>query len=77
MGQTLAEKILTSHSGRKVTAGEITISNVDLCLLQDGTGPLTIRQVEKLGVTKSTSPLRRRAKSSPTIISSFATSPLR
>jgi len=58
MGQTLAEKILSSHSGRKVTAGEITISKVDLCLLQDGTGPLTIRQVEKLGVTKLASPRR-------------------
>jgi len=58
MGQTLAEKLLSSHSGRKVTAGEITISSVDLCLLQDGTGPLTIRQVEKLGVTKLANPRR-------------------
>jgi 3-isopropylmalate/(R)-2-methylmalate dehydratase large subunit len=58
MGQTLAEKILSSHSGRKVSAGEITISAVDLCLLQDGTGPLTIRQVEKLGVTKLSNPRR-------------------
>ena len=58
MGQTLAEKILSSHSGRKVTAGEIAISTVDLCLLQDGTGPLTIRQTEKLGVTKLANPRR-------------------
>ncbi|OGC95695.1 MAG: hypothetical protein A2W25_04040 [candidate division Zixibacteria bacterium RBG_16_53_22] len=58
MGQTLAEKILSSHSGRKVTAGEITICAVDLCLLQDGTGPLTIRQTEKLGVTKLANPRR-------------------
>ena len=58
MGQPLAEKILSSHSGRKVTAGEITICAVDLCLLQDGTGPLTIRQTEKLGVTKLANPRR-------------------
>jgi 3-isopropylmalate/(R)-2-methylmalate dehydratase large subunit len=58
MGKTLAEKILGSHSGREVTAGEITIAKVDLCLLQDGTGPLTIRQVEKLGVTKLANPDR-------------------
>ena len=58
MGKTLAEKILSSHSGRDVSAGEITISKVDLCLLQDGTGPLTIRQVEKLGVTKLANPKR-------------------
>jgi 3-isopropylmalate/(R)-2-methylmalate dehydratase large subunit len=58
MGKTLAEKILSSHSGREVSAGEITISKVDLCLLQDGTGPLTIRQVEKLGVTKLANPQR-------------------
>ena len=58
MGKTLAEKILSSHSGRDVAAGEITIARVDLCLLQDGTGPLTIRQVEKLGVTKLANPDR-------------------
>lgn len=58
MGKTLAEKILSSHSGRDVTAGEIAIAKVDLCLLQDGTGPLTIRQVEKLGVTKLANPKR-------------------
>jgi 3-isopropylmalate/(R)-2-methylmalate dehydratase large subunit len=58
MGKTLAEKILSSHSGRDVTAGEITIAKVDLCLLQDGTGPLTIRQVEKLGITKLANPKR-------------------
>lgn len=58
MGKTLAEKILSSHSGRDVAAGEITIAKVDLCLLQDGTGPLTIRQVEKLGVTKLANPDR-------------------
>ncbi len=58
MGKTLAEKILGAHAGHDVSAGEITIANVDLCLLQDGTGPLAIRQLEKLGVEKLADPER-------------------
>jgi 3-isopropylmalate/(R)-2-methylmalate dehydratase large subunit len=58
MGKTLAEKILSAHAGHDVSAGEITIANVDLCLLQDGTGPLAIRQLEKLGVEKLADPER-------------------
>jgi 3-isopropylmalate/(R)-2-methylmalate dehydratase large subunit len=58
MGKTLAEKILSAHAGHDVSAGEITIANVDLCLLQDGTGPLAIRQLEKLGVEKLANPDR-------------------
>lgn len=58
MGKTLAEKILSAHAGHDVSAGEITIANVDLCLLQDGTGPLAIRQLEKLEVEKLANPDR-------------------
>ncbi len=58
MGKTLSEKILSTHSGHDVSAGEITIAKVDLCLLQDGTGPLAIRQLEKLGVEKLANPER-------------------
>lgn len=58
MGKTLAEKILGSHAGHDVSAGEIVIAKVDLCLFQDGTGPLAIRQLEKLGVTKFANPDR-------------------
>jgi homoaconitase/3-isopropylmalate dehydratase large subunit len=36
MGKTLAEKILGSHAGYDVSAGEIAIAKVDLCLFQDG-----------------------------------------
>lgn len=49
MGQTLAEKILSSHSSRQVKAGEFAIVNLDVVLMQDGTGPLTVRQLQKLG----------------------------
>ncbi len=58
MGKTLAEKILSNRAGHDVTAGEITIAKVDLCLFQDGTGPLAIRQLEKLGATKIANPKR-------------------
>ncbi len=49
MGKTLAEKILSSHAGYDVRAGELVIVRVDLAYVQDGTGPLTVRQFEKLG----------------------------
>ena len=44
MGLTLAEKILSKHAGKEVHAGEFVIVNVDVCLTQDGTGPLAVRQ---------------------------------
>ena len=49
MGKTLTEKILSSHAGHDVRAGELAIVRVDLAYVQDGTGPLTVRQFEKLG----------------------------
>ena len=58
MGQTIVEKIFSEHSGKEVKAGEIVIANIDLALAQDGTGPLTIRQIEKLGVEKLANPER-------------------
>ncbi len=58
MGKTLAEKILSGHAGYDVSAGEIAIAKVDICLAQDGTGPLAIRQLEKLGVKKLADPDR-------------------
>ncbi len=50
MGQTLAEKILSRKVGREVHAGETIVSAVDVVFVQDGTGPLTIRQLEELGL---------------------------
>ena len=58
MGKTLAEKILSSHAGHDVSAGEIAIASVDICIAQDGTGPLAIRQLEKLGIKKLANPDR-------------------
>ena len=49
MGLTLAEKILSQNAGLDVHAGDFAIFRVNLCLLQDGTGPLAVRQFRKLG----------------------------
>lgn len=48
MGKTLAEKILSIHTGKDVIPGEIIIANVDLAFVQDGTGPLTVDQFENM-----------------------------
>ncbi len=48
MGKTLTEKIFSEHIGRGVRAGEFVVSKVDIQLAQDSTGPLTVRQIEKL-----------------------------
>jgi len=49
MGKTLAEKIIGEHAGREVSAGEIVVAKVDLCYVQDGTGPLAMREFRELG----------------------------
>ena len=49
MGKTIAERILSEKSGQDAYAGDIVIPDVDLVFAQDGTGPLTIRQLNKLG----------------------------
>ena len=56
MGQTLAEKILSEHADKEVHPGELAIVSVDVCLTQDGTGPLAVRQLEKLDMIKAAHP---------------------
>jgi 3-isopropylmalate/(R)-2-methylmalate dehydratase large subunit len=58
MGKTLAEKIIGSHAKKDVSAGEIALVNVDVCLTQDGTGPLAIRQLQKINLEKAVNPKR-------------------
>ena len=58
MGKTLAEKIIGSHAKKDVTAGEIALVGVDVCLTQDGTGPLAIRQLQKINLEKAANPKR-------------------
>ncbi|MFQ5896176.1 MAG: 3-isopropylmalate dehydratase large subunit, partial [Nitrospinota bacterium] len=46
MGLTLAEKIIGQAAGCNARAGEIALVEVDLAYLQDGTGPLAVRQLQ-------------------------------
>ena len=58
MGKTLAEKIIGSHAKKEVSAGQIALVGVDVCLTQDGTGPLAIRQLQKINLEKAVNPKR-------------------
>ena len=49
MGKTLAEKILSEHTGKEVRPGEIAVVKVDLTYTQDGTGPLAVRKLQEMG----------------------------
>jgi 3-isopropylmalate/(R)-2-methylmalate dehydratase large subunit len=58
MPPTLAEKILSDKCDRTVAADEYIIARVDVCLAQDGTGPLAVRQFESVGFEKVAHPDR-------------------
>jgi 3-isopropylmalate/(R)-2-methylmalate dehydratase large subunit len=51
-GKTIAEKILSAHSGTDARAGDIVIADVDFVMGQDGTSPLAIRALENMGVSE-------------------------
>ena len=58
MGLTLAEKILSQKCGKPLKAGQIEIVPVSLAYFQDGTGPLGIKQLQKLNISKLNNPNR-------------------
>ncbi len=58
MGKTIAEKIFSEKSGRDVHAGDICIARVDLAYFQDGTGPLGVKQLERLRLKRVANPQR-------------------
>jgi 3-isopropylmalate/(R)-2-methylmalate dehydratase large subunit len=49
-GKTIAEKIFSAHSGTDARAGDIVIADVDFVMGQDGTSPLAIKALERMGV---------------------------
>ncbi len=49
MGKTIAEKVLSVHSGRDCSAGDIVVASVDFCMSQDGTSTMMMRELESLG----------------------------
>ena len=52
MGQTTAEKILSSHVGSEVAPGRLVEVPVDMVLANDITAPIAIREFERIGVEK-------------------------
>jgi len=58
MGKTLAEKILSEKSETDAHAGDIVIAKVDLAFVQDGTGPLALRQLQASDLNNVANPNR-------------------
>lgn len=58
MGKTIAEKIISAHADKEVSAGDFVVVGVDVCLLQDGTGPLAVEVLKDLGMEKVAAPER-------------------
>lgn len=58
MGKTIAEKIIGEHSGKDVNAGDFVVANVDVTAVQDGTGPLTIQEIQKIDLEQAKNPAR-------------------
>lgn len=56
MDKTISEKIISKHAGRELKAGDIAIVNVDLVMSQDGTGPLAVSHVGRMGFDKIKNP---------------------
>ncbi len=56
MPQTITEKIFSDHVGRKVYAGEIIRSNIDMVIGNDITTPISIKAFEDSGVEKLANP---------------------
>jgi len=53
MGMTLTEKIISAHTNKdEVHSGEFVIAKVDFSLANDITGPLAIKEFEKIGVNR-------------------------
>ena len=48
-GQTVAEKILSRHAGRTLTAGELAVVDVDAVMMTDTTAPLAIKAFREMG----------------------------
>ncbi|AKI96665.1 3-isopropylmalate dehydratase large subunit [Kosmotoga pacifica] len=49
MGKTIAEKIISEHARKDVNPGDIVVAEVDIAMVQDGTGPLTVDEYYTMG----------------------------
>jgi 3-isopropylmalate/(R)-2-methylmalate dehydratase large subunit len=52
MGKTIAEKILSKHANKDLSAGDFTIGKVDFAFGQDGTSSIIIDRIKELGAKK-------------------------
>ena len=52
MGKTISEKIISEHVGRDVKPGEFVVAKVDVVMAQDGTGPLSVQELQKMGMER-------------------------
>lgn len=50
--QTIAEKILSKHAGKNLSAGDFAVCKVDFAFGQDGTSSIIIDRIKDLGVKK-------------------------
>ncbi len=58
MNKTISEKIISEHAGSDLKAGDIVVVNVDIVMSQDGTGPLAVSQIKKMGFSGVKNPKR-------------------
>jgi 3-isopropylmalate/(R)-2-methylmalate dehydratase large subunit len=50
--KTIAEKIISAHCSKPVSAGDTVVASVDLAMATDGSGPLTIQLFREMGHSK-------------------------
>ena len=50
MGKTIAEKILSKHSGKDLKAGDFAVCKIDFTFGQDGTSSIIIDRIKELGI---------------------------
>jgi 3-isopropylmalate/(R)-2-methylmalate dehydratase large subunit len=58
LGQTIIEKILSTHSSSPVYANDIVVAGVDFIMGQDGTSPLAIKSFQEFGGEKIFDPAK-------------------
>lgn len=56
MGKTAAEKILSAHSGRQASAGDIVVADVDYVMCHDANRPIVPEVFDELGTEKPAHP---------------------
>lgn len=49
-GKTIAEKILGSHAGKELSAGDFAICDIDFAFGQDGTSSIIIDRIREMGI---------------------------